>query len=161
ELSLFTLLAICVVMITVIAAIIFVERGQRRIPVQYAKRVVGRGMYGGQSSHLPLKINTAGVIPPIFASSILIFPGTIASFFPDSPFALRAAELLQPASPMYNLLYIGLIIFFCYFYTAVSFNPVDVADNMKKFGGVIPGTLPGKGNPAHRDKEVTPRAVRS
>ena len=96
--SLFTLLALVAFMVIVVAVIIFMERGQRRIPVQYAKRVVGRKMYGGQSSHLPLKINTAGVIPPIFASSILIFPGTIASFFPDNPLAQQAADLLSPAS---------------------------------------------------------------
>ena len=150
-----TIIALLIFMIVVVAAIIFMERGQRRIPVQYAKRVVGRKMYGGQSSHLPLKINTSGVIPPIFASSILIFPGTIASFFPDSPFALRAAELLQPASFVYNLLYIGLIIFFCYFYTAVSFNPVDVADNMKKFGGYIPGIRPGVKTAEYIDRILT------
>jgi len=114
-----------------------------------------RKMYGGQSSHLPLKINTSGVIPPIFASSILIFPGTIASFFPDNPIALRAAELLAPNSLVYNLLYIGLIIFFCYFYTAVSFNPVDVADNMKKFGGYIPGIRPGKKTAEYIDRILT------
>jgi len=155
EISLFTIIALLIFMFAVVAAIIFMERGQRRIPVQYAKRVVGRKMYGGQSSHLPLKINTSGVIPPIFASSILIFPGTIASFFPDSPFALKAAELLAPASLMYNLLYVGLIIFFCYFYTAVSFNPVDVADNMKKFGGYIPGIRPGKKTAEYIDRILT------
>jgi preprotein translocase subunit SecY len=155
ELSLLAALLLVAAMVVVVGAIIFMERGQRRIPVQYAKRVVGRKMYGGQSSHLPLKINTSGVIPPIFASSILIFPGTIASFFPDSPIALRAAELLQPASLMYNLLYIGLIIFFCYFYTAVSFNPVDVADNMKKFGGYIPGIRPGVKTAEYIDRILT------
>ncbi len=155
EMSLFTIIALVAFMIVVVAAIIFMERGQRRIPVQYAKRVVGRKMYGGQSSHLPLKINTSGVIPPIFASSILIFPGTIASFFPDSPIALRAAELLQPASVVYNLVYVGLIIFFCYFYTAVSFNPVDVADNMKKFGGYIPGIRPGVKTAEYIDRILT------
>jgi len=155
EISLFVVIGLLFFMVAVVAAIIFMERGQRRIPVQYAKRVVGRKMYGGQSSHLPLKINTSGVIPPIFASSILIFPGTIASFFPDSPFALRAAELLQPTSLVYNLLYVGLIIFFCYFYTAVSFNPVDVADNMKKFGGYIPGIRPGKKTAEYIDRILT------
>jgi preprotein translocase subunit SecY len=155
EMSLFVVIFLVFFMVAVVAAIIFMERGQRRIPVQYAKRVVGRKMYGGQSSHLPLKINTSGVIPPIFASSILIFPGTIASFFPDSPFALRAAELLQPTSVLYNLIYIGLIIFFCYFYTAVSFNPVDVADNMKKFGGYIPGIRPGVKTAEYIDRILT------
>jgi preprotein translocase subunit SecY len=154
ELSLFTLLAILLVMVAVIAAIIFVERGQRRIPVQYAKRVVGRRMYGGQSSHLPLKINTAGVIPPIFASSILIFPGTIASFV-QHPWADRVAEALTPGSVLYNLLYIALIIFFCYFYAAVTFDPVEVADNMKKFGGYIPGIRPGKRTADFIDRILT------
>ena len=104
EMSLFVLIGLLAFMVVVVAAIIFMERGQRRIPVQYAKRVVGRKMYGGQSSHLPLKINTSGVIPPIFASSILIFPGTIASFFPDTPWALKAADWLSPQSPVYMLL---------------------------------------------------------
>ncbi|MEB2285003.1 MAG: preprotein translocase subunit SecY [Polyangiaceae bacterium UTPRO1] len=155
EISLFVVIGLVIFMVAVVAAIIFMERGQRRIPVQYAKRVVGRKMYGGQSSHLPLKINTSGVIPPIFASSILIFPGTIASFFPDSPIAVQAAEMLQPASFVYNLLYIGLIIFFCYFYTAVTFNPVDVADNMKKFGGYIPGIRPGAKTADYIDRILT------
>ena len=143
ELSLFTVLLVAALMMLVIWSIIFVERGQRRIPVQYAKRVVGRRMYGGQSSHLPLKINTAGVIPPIFASSLLIFPSTIASFV-QHPAADRLVELLQPGSFLYNLIYVALIIFFCYFYTAVTFDPVEVADNMKKVGGYIPGIRPGK-----------------
>jgi len=155
EMSIFTLIALMAFMVVVVAVIIFMERGQRRIPVQYAKRVVGRKMYGGQTSHLPLKINTAGVIPPIFASSILIFPGTIASFFPDSPWAVTAANMMSPDSIVYNLLYIALIIFFCYFYTAVSFNPVDVADNMKKFGGYIPGIRPGKKTAEYIDRILT------
>ena len=155
EISLFFLVGLIVFMVVVVAVIIFMERGQRRIPVQYAKRVVGRKMYGGQSSHLPLKINTSGVIPPIFASSILIFPGTIASFFPDNPWALKAADLLGPQSAFYNLLYIGLIIFFCYFYTAVTFNPVEVSDNMKKFGGYIPGIRPGKRTAEYIDRILT------
>jgi preprotein translocase subunit SecY len=155
EISLFTVIGLMLFMVAVVAAIIFMERGQRRIPVQYAKRVVGRRMYGGQSSHLPLKINTAGVIPPIFASSILIFPGTIASFFPDSPLAQQAANMLQPTSVVYTLLYVALIIFFCYFYTAVTFNPVDVAENMKKFGGYIPGIRPGKKTADYIDRILT------
>jgi preprotein translocase subunit SecY len=154
ELSLFIVLMVLVVMIAVIGAIIFVERGQRRIPVQYAKRVVGRRMYGGQSSHLPLKINTAGVIPPIFASSILIFPGKIASFV-QHPWADKAAELLTPGNLLYNVIYVALIIFFCYFYTAVTFDPVDVADNMKKFGGYIPGIRPGKRTADFIDRILT------
>jgi len=154
ELSLFTVLFIAALMVVVIGAIIFMERGQRRIPVQYAKRVVGRRMYGGQSSHLPLKINTAGVIPPIFASSLLIFPGTIAGFL-QHPWADEAARLLTPGSAVYNVVYVGLIVFFCYFYTAVTFDPVDVADNMKKFGGYIPGIRPGKRTADYIDRILT------
>ncbi len=154
ELSLFTVLFVLALMLLVIWAIIFVERGQRRIPVQYAKRVVGRRMYGGQSSHLPLKINTAGVIPPIFASSLLMFPGTIASFV-QHPAADRLVELLQPGSWLYNLVYVALIIFFCYFYTAVTFDPVEVADNMKKVGGYIPGIRPGKKTADFIDRILT------
>jgi preprotein translocase subunit SecY len=143
ELHFFVFLAILVLMLGVVAGIIFMERGQRRIPVQYAKRVIGRRVYGGQSTHLPLKINTAGVIPPIFASSVLIFPATVAQFM-DHPWAKAAAAFLSPGEILHDLLYVGLIIFFCYFYTAVTFNPVDVADNMKKYGGYIPGIRPGK-----------------
>jgi preprotein translocase subunit SecY len=129
--------------VLVVGVIIFMERGQRRIPVQYAKRVVGRKMYGGQSSHLPLKINTPGVIPPIFASSILIFPATVAQFAP-SPWVQSIAGMLSPGQWLHDLVYVVLIIFFAYFYTAVVFNPVDVAENMKKFGGYIPGIRPGQ-----------------
>ncbi len=143
ELGILVLLLILVVVVLVVGVIIFMERGQRRIPVQYAKRVVGRKMYGGQSSHLPLKINTSGVIPPIFASSILIFPATIAQFVKE-PWAQAVAGFLAPGRWLHDILYMGLIIFFCYFYTAVVFNPVDVAENMKKFGGYIPGIRPGQ-----------------
>ena len=138
ELGLVILLGI---MVVVIAAIVFVERGQRRIPIQYAKRVVGRKLYGGQSTHLPLKVNTAGVIPPIFASSLLLFPATLGGWFPALS---RFSTAIQAGSWIYNVLYIALIIFFAYFYTAVTFNPVDVADNLKKYGGYIPGIRPGK-----------------
>src|SRR5262249_20875346 len=133
DLTAFDLFIILTVVIGVIAAIIFFEQGQRKIPVQYAKRVVGRKMYGGQSTHLPLKINVAGVIPPIFASSILMFPAQLAGFV-GSSWMQKVSEVLNPGDWRYNVLYIGLIIFFCYFYTAVTFNPVDVADNMKKYG---------------------------
>jgi preprotein translocase subunit SecY len=128
-------------MVVVVAVIVFFERGQRRIPIQYAKRVVGRKLYGGQSTHLPLKVNTAGVIPPIFASSILIFPATLASWF---PFLQRFSDAVRPGEFIYDVLYVILIIFFAYFYTAVTFNPVDVADNLKKYGGYVPGIRPGK-----------------
>ena len=151
ELGVLVLLALVAVMVLVVGVIIFMERGQRRIPVQYAKRVVGRRMYGGQTSHLPLKVNTAGVIPPIFASSLLVFPGTIASFV-DHPWARAASEYLMPGSFLYDLLYVGLIIFFCYFYTAVTFNTTDVADNMKKFGGYIPGIRPGQRTAEYIDR---------
>ncbi|MBL0277672.1 MAG: preprotein translocase subunit SecY [Anaeromyxobacter sp.] len=135
------LLILGVVMLVVVGIIVFVERGQRRIPIQYAKRVVGRKLYGGQSTHLPLKVNTSGVIPPIFASSLLLFPATLAGWFP----ALTALQTaFQPGSWIYNVLYVLLIVFFAYFYTAVTFNPVDVADNLKKYGGYIPGIRPGK-----------------
>ena len=143
ELGILVVLVLLVFVVVVVGLIIFMERGQRRIPVQYAKRVVGRKMYGGQSSHLPLKINTAGVIPVIFASSILIFPATVAQFAPY-PWAQAAAEYLAPGRWLNDILYVGFIIFFCYFYTAVVFNPVDVAENMKKAGGYIPGIRPGQ-----------------
>jgi preprotein translocase subunit SecY len=143
EMSIFVALFLAVLMIAIVAAIIFVERGQRRIAVQYAKRVVGRRMYAGQTSHLPLKVNTSGVIPPIFASSLLLFPGTITNFI-DHPWAQWISQQLAPGSWLYTVAYVGLIIFFCYFYTAVTFNPVDVADNLKKFGGYIPGIRPGQ-----------------
>jgi preprotein translocase subunit SecY len=128
-------------MVVVIALIVFVERGQRRIPVQYAKRVVGRKLYGGQSTHLPLKVNTSGVIPPIFASSMLLIPATLAGWF---PFLDRINNAVRPGTWIYNVLYVVMIVFFAYFYTAVTFNPVDVADNLKKYGGYIPGIRPGK-----------------
>jgi preprotein translocase subunit SecY len=145
ELSLVTAILLVVMMALVIAAIVFVERGQRRITVQYAKRVVGRRMYGGQSTHLPLRVNTSGVIPVIFASSIIAFPQTIASFFQaNSPWMQAVSEQLQWGMPLYNLLYVGFIIFFCYFYTAIVFNPDDVAENMRKYGGFVPGIRPGK-----------------
>jgi preprotein translocase subunit SecY len=154
EMSIFKMLIIGVIMIAVVGAIIFMERGHRKIPVQYAKRVVGRKVYGGSSTHLPLRVNTAGVIPPIFASSLLMFPATIASFV-DQPWAQGIANLLSPGAIFYNIVYILLIIFFCYFYTAVQFNPVDVADNMKKYGGYIPGIRPGKRTADYIDKVLT------
>jgi len=137
----------------VIGAIIYMERAQRRIPVQYAKRVVGNKMYGGQSSHLPLKVNTAGVIPPIFASSIIMFPATIAQFVKGGPLQAVASVLSQ--GWVHTTLYACLIIFFAYFYTAVTFNPVDVSDNMKKFGGFIPGIRPGKNTSDYIDRVLT------
>lgn len=143
ELSLFLLIFIVILMVGVIGIIIYFERGQRKVPVQYAKRVVGRKVYGGQSTHIPMKVNTSGVIPPIFASSIIMFPATIASFI-AVPWVQSIANQLSPGSTSYTILFVGMIIFFCYFYTAIVFNPVDVADNLKKHGGFIPGIRPGK-----------------
>ncbi|HUC77137.1 MAG TPA: preprotein translocase subunit SecY [Vicinamibacterales bacterium] len=143
QIGLLRILFLLVLMVAVVAAIIFVERGHRRVTVQYAKRVVGRRMYGGSSTHIPLKVNTAGVIPVIFASSILAFPATIAQAFPG-----RLSEALTTqlnfGMPLYNLLYVAGIIFFTYFYTAIVFNPDDVAENMRKYGGFVPGIRPGK-----------------
>ncbi len=139
-----SLLFLTVVMVAMIMLVVFFERGQRRIPVQYSKRVVGRKMYGGQSTHLPLRVNTANVIPPIFASSLLLFPATLVNFFPDSAMIQELQGMLLPSEWGYNAVYGSLIIFFTFFYTSVIFNPVDVADNMKKFGGYIPGIRPGK-----------------
>ncbi|HEX3203262.1 MAG TPA: preprotein translocase subunit SecY [Nitrospiraceae bacterium] len=143
QLSFLLLVTLTVVMLGVVAAIVFLESGRRKIPVQYAKRVVGRRVYGGQSTHIPLKINTAGVIPPIFASSLIAFPATIAGFI-QVPWVQSIGTHLAPGSVLYTLMYIGLIIFFCFFYTAVVLNPVDMADNMKKYGGFIPGIRPGQ-----------------
>lgn len=154
EMGIFAVLILVILMIAVIAFIIFVEQGQRRIPVQYAKRVVGRRMYGGQSTHLPLKINTSGVIPPIFASSIIMFPATIGSFI-KIPWIQSVSTAMRPGSIVYELLFVAFIFFFCYFYTAVTFNPVDVADNMKKAGGYIPGIRPGKRTADYIDKVLT------
>ncbi len=154
EMAIFTVIILLVMMIAVVGAIVFVEQGQRRIPVQYAKRVVGRRMYGGQSTHLPLKINTSGVIPPIFASSIMMFPATIASFITIA-WMQDFVATLTPGNIVYEVCFVGLIFFFCYFYTAVTFNPVDVADNMKKHGGYIPGIRPGKFTADYIDKVLT------
>ncbi len=142
ELQPLLMIFLMVLMIGVVGVIVFTEGGQRKIPIQYAKRVVGRKMFGGQSAHLPLKVNTSGVIPPIFASSIIMFPATLAQFI-DHPWMQIVSASLTPGNLIYSLVFIGAIFFFCYFYTAVIFNPVDVADNMKKNGGFIPGIRPG------------------
>ena len=154
EMGIFAIIFLIVMMIVVVGVIVFVESGQRRIPVQYAKRIVGRKMYGGQTTHLPLKVNTAGVIPPIFASSIIMFPATIANFIPH-PWMKSIADALVPGRIGYELLYVAFIVFFCYFYTAVTFNPVDVADNMKKYGGYVPGIRPGKKTADYIDDVLT------
>jgi len=143
QLSLFVIIFVLALMFAVIAAIVFVERGQRRLPIHYAKRVVGLKTFNAQTSHLPLKINMAGVIPPIFASSIIMFPATIANFI-NIPWVQNAAKSLSPGNWVYNVFFVAFIVFFCYFYTAVTFNPHDVAENIKKQGGYIPGIRPGK-----------------
>jgi len=142
--NIFVILIFAIVGLGVIAAIVAIQEGQRRIPVQYAKRVVGRRIYGGQSTHIPLKVNQAGVIPIIFAISIMMFPGTVASWFPANRFAIWVTNFFDFRSVWYNIMYALLIIFFTYFYTAITFNPNDIADNMKKYGGFIPGLRPGR-----------------
>jgi preprotein translocase subunit SecY len=154
EFSFLTAIALVLIVIGTISTICFFERAHRRIPVQYTKRMVGRKMYQGASTHLPLKINMAGVIPPIFASSILMFPGQIATMS-GSPWMQQIASVFQQTDWRYNVLYVVLIIFFSYFYTAIQFNPVDVADNLKKGGGFIPGIRPGKKTAEYIDRVMT------
>jgi preprotein translocase subunit SecY len=154
ELNLLLMLFVVGLMLAVVAAIVFMEAGHRKIPIQYAKRVVGRRMYGGQSTHLPLKLNTSGVIPPIFASSIISFPLTIATFT-KHPWLEWASSALAPATLLYTLANVVMIFFFCYFYTAIIFNPMDVADNMKKYGGFVPGIRPGKRTAEYIDRTLT------
>jgi preprotein translocase subunit SecY len=144
QISLLRIVILAALIIAVFAAIVFVERGHRRITVQYAKRVVGRRQYGGSSTHIPLKVNTGGVIPVIFASSILTFPGTLAGMFQAGGWGRAMLDQLAYGMPLYNLLYGLGIIFFAYFYTSIIFNPDDVAENMRKYGGFIPGIRPGK-----------------
>ncbi len=143
-----------VAMVAVVAFIVFVERAQRRIQVQYARRVVGRRMMGGTTTHLPLKVNTSGVIPPIFASSLMMFPATIKTFI-HVDWVQHAMDAVSPGGALHDLVYVVLIFFFCYFYTAVTFNPVDVADNLKKWGGYVPGLRPGKPTSDYIDRILT------
>lgn len=154
QLTPLAVLVFLAVAVLTVGVVIFIERGQRRIPVQYAKRVVGRKMYGGQSTHLPLRVNTSGVIPPIFASSIIMFPATIANFI-DHPWVRAFTDAMVPGNSLYNTMYIGFIVFFAFFYTAVQFDPMDVADNMKKYGGFIPGIRPGKKTAEYIDLVLT------
>src|SRR5207244_3502824 len=154
QLGLIRVLFLLLLMVAVIGAIIFVERGHRRVTVQYAKRVVGRRMYGGSSTHIPLKVNTGGVIPIIFASSILAFPATIAGMFKGG-WVDSFTQQLGFGMPLYNLLYVVGIIFFAYFYTAIIFNPDDVAENMRKYGGFVPGIRPGKRTAEYIDTILT------
>ena len=155
QIGLIRILFLLVLMVVVVAAIIFVERGHRRVTVQYAKRVVGRRMYGGSSTHIPLKVNTGGVIPVIFASSILAFPATIAPAFNGPAGSTALTTQLGLGMPLYNLLYVIGIIFFAYFYTAIIFNPDDVAENMRKYGGFVPGIRPGKRTAEYIDTILT------
>ena len=153
--GLFTLIALAVVMVATIGAVVFIERGHRRVAVQYAKRVVGRKMYGGTSTHIPLKVNTGGVIPVIFASSIIAMPATAATAFPAGGWVTAVTDQLANGMPLYYLMFMGGIIFFAYFYTAIIFNPDDVAENMRKHGGFIPGIRPGKRTAEHIDTILT------
>jgi preprotein translocase subunit SecY len=160
EMKPLALLAVLVLMVAVTAAVVIMQEGQRKIPVQYAKRVVGRRVYGGQSTHIPLRINTAGVIPVIFASSIILFPATLARFINDPLGLMQAVSTALSPGPLpqhglYYLLYMAFIVFFTYFYTAIVFNPSDLADNMKKYGGFIPGVRPGKKTAEFIDRTLT------
>lgn len=148
------IILVVVIIIAVVGSIVIMEKAQRRISVQYAKRVVGRKMYGGSSTFIPLKVNSAGVIPIIFASSLLLFPGTLSQFFPGQLFD-TISSYLSPGSWVYLSMYGGLIIFFTYFYTAIIFNPIDMSDNMKKYGGFIPGVRPGKPTALYIDKVLS------
>jgi len=155
EMSIIALILVIVLVAVVIAGIVYFETSQRRIPIQYPKQIRGRRVYGGQSTHLPLKINISGVIPPIFASSIIVFPATIAQFFPDVAFMKGLAQAFSPRGVWYNIVYVIAIIFFTYFYTAVIFNPLDVAENLKKNGGYIPGIRPGKATAEYLDRVLS------
>ena len=154
EITVFFIPFLLVFMFFVMALVVFFETSQRRIPIQYAKRVVGKRVYGGQSTHLPLKINVSGVIPPIFASSIMMFPGTIGQFV-QVDWVQQASAMMRHGHPLYYLMYIVMIVFFCFFYTAVTFKPDDVAENLKKNGGFIPGIRPGKKTAEFIDKILT------
>ena len=145
---------ILIMMLAVLVGIVFVERAQRRIPIQYAKRQIGRKMYGGQTTHLPLRINTAGVIPPIFAQSLLLFPATVAGFS-TIDWLQQVVAWFQPTSIVYNVVFVALIFFFCFFYTAIIFEPKDIAENLKKAGGFVPGIRPGEKTREYIDHVLT------
>ena len=142
--GIFTEVLLIALMFVIVGFVVLLTQGQRKIPVQYAKRVVGRKVYGGQATHIPLRVNTAGVMPIIFAQALMFIPNTIGTFFPNSDFIQGAMRFFSYQSPVYWLIFGALIVFFTYFYTAIAFNPVEVADNMKKYGGFIPGIRPGK-----------------
>ena len=143
SMSIFLAVIIVLLMAAVLTAIVFVERAQRRIPISYAKRQIGRKMFGGQNTHLPLRVNTAGVIPPIFASSLLLFPATVGQFSTNE-YVRMVTDFFAPHGVLYNVLYVVLIFFFCYFYTAIIIDPKDMAENLKKNGGFVPGIRPGE-----------------
>lgn len=154
EMNLLVLLLMLVMMAVVLGFIVFMERAQRRIPIQYAKRMVGRRMMGGQSTHLPLRVNTAGVIPPIFASSVLMFPATIGQFSTWEPLQ-QVAAYFSPNTVLYNVLFVAMIVFFCFFYTAIIFDPKDIAENLKNQGGFVPGIRPGSKTQEYIDRVLT------
>jgi preprotein translocase subunit SecY len=153
----FTLILLLAMMIAVVAFIVLVERGERRIPVQYAKRVIGRRVMGGQSTHMPLKVNAGGVIPVIFASSILAFPQTLTqvAFVKNMPWAMNTLKMIAPSEPVYYVLFVTGIIFFCFFYVSIIFNPNEAADNMRKYGGFIPGIRPGRNTADYMNAVLT------
>ena len=155
EIGLISLLGLFAIFVLVIGGVVAIQQGQRRIPVQYAKRVIGRRMYGGQGTHIPLRVNQAGVIPIIFASAILLFPATIGQFFQNITFMKSLSEALSPGKPLYLTFYAILIIIFTFFYSAITFNPANLADNMKKYGGFIPGIRPGKNTANYIDHIMT------
>ncbi len=155
SMKLFTLIFLLLLMVLIVAGVVVMTQAMRKIPVQYAKRVIGRRIYGGQSTHIPLRVNTAGVIPIIFAQSILMFPSTIATFFKKFSFMETFANYMTPSSALYNILYAIMIVFFAYFYTAIVFNPQDLADNMQKYGGFIPGIRPGRRTSEYIDRVLT------
>ncbi len=155
QLNFFSLVLLVLLMVFIIAAVIVMTQGMRKIPVQYAKRVVGRKIYGGHSTHIPLRVNTAGVIPIIFAQAILMFPTSIATWFGRAEISDVVNTYMSPSSLLYNFLYAVIIVFFAYFYTAIVFNPQDLADNMQKYGGFIPGIRPGKRTAEYIDRVLT------
>jgi preprotein translocase subunit SecY len=152
--SIVTILLLLGMMVLVVIGIVIVERGQRRIPIQYAKRVVGRRMYGGQATHLPLRVNSGGVIPVIFAASILAFPSTMGLVF-EAGWVQSLSQQLQQGYPLYNIIYIAGIMFFCFFYVSIIFNPDEVADNIRKYGGYIPGIRPGRRTAQYIDRTLS------
>jgi len=154
RISPFVLVIMAILLVVVVFSVIMITQGQRKIPVQYARRIVGRKIYGGQSTYIPLKVDTSGVIAIIFAQSIILFPATLASFIPNPAFANFAQSLIR-GQFLYTLVYVLLIMFFCYFYTAIVFNPQDLSENMKKYGGFIPGIRPGAPTAEYLDHVMT------